>query len=239
MYNTQAEQQAQSILKKSDRKNGSTVARATINDTPVIVAKVNDANKSTVMLSNGQNVKLERVHFDNADTQRLYNARQLHLIRRRPPNAFIEEYKGGSVAQYALSAMQFYNQGKLGVTSFDKLVDNPKNANIVSAVDMSSLKMMYELGVNDAKAENIVRNSMQKKENEISFSGESHVYDNRIQQNDDGLYRLADVLSKTDGVSTTLTDNSIDNNARGQFTKAMGMVTITTNSNNPVEAIFA
>ena len=237
LYNTQAEQQAQSILKKSDRKNGSTVARAAINDTPVIVAKVNDANKSTVMLSNGQNVKLERVHFDNADTQRLYNA-AVTFDSPEAANAFIEEYKGGSVAQYALSAMQFYNQGKLGVTSFDKLVDNPKNANIVSAVDTSSLKMMYELGVNDAKAENIVRNSMQKKVNEISFSGESHVYDNRIQQNDDGLYRLADVLSKTDGVSTTLTDNSIDNNARGQFTKAMGMVTITTNSNNPVEAML-
>lgn len=237
LYNTQAEQKAQSILKKSDRKNGSTVARAAINDTPVIVAKVNDANKSTVMLSNGQNVKLERVHFDNADTQRLYNA-AVTFDSPEAANAFIEEYKGGSVAQYALSAMQFYNQGKLGVTSFDKLVDNPKNANIVSAVDTSSLKMMYELGVNDARAENIVRNSMQKKVNEISFSGESHVYDNRIQQNDDGLYRLADVLSKTDGVSTTLTDNSIDNNARGQFTKAMGMVTITTNSNNPVEAML-
>lgn len=237
LYNTQAEQQAQSILKKSDRKNGSTVARAAINDTPVIVAKVNDTNKSTVMLSNGQNVNLERVHFDNADTQRLYNA-AVTFDSPEAANAFIEEYKGGSVAQYALSAMQFYNQGKLGATSFDKLVDNPKNANIVSAVDTSSLKMMYELGANDARAENIVRNSMQKNANEISFSKESHVYDNRIQQNDDGLYRLADVLSKTDGVSTTLTDNSIDNNARGQFTKAMGMVTITTNSNNPVEAML-
>ena len=79
---------------------------------------------------------------------------------------------------------------------------------------------------------------MQNNVNGISFSKESNVYDNRIQQNDDGLYRLADVLSKTDGVSTTLTDNSIDNNARGQFTKAMGMVTITTNSNNPVEAML-
>ena len=237
LYNTQAEQQAQSVLKKSDRKNGSTVARAAINDTPVIVVKVNDANKSTVMLSNGQNVNLERVHFDNTDTQRLYNA-AVTFDSPEAANAFIEEYKGGSVAQYALSAMQFYNQGKLGVTSFDKLVDNPKNANIVSAVNTSSLKMMYELGVNDARAENIVRNNMQNNVNGISFSKESNVYDNRIQQNDDGLYRLADVLSKTDGVSTTLTDNSIDNNARGQFTKAMGMVTITTNSNNPVEAML-
>lgn len=237
LYNTQAEQQAQSVLKKSDRKNGSTVARAAINDTPVIVVKVNDANKSTVMLSNGQNVNLERVHFDNTDTQRLYNA-AVTFDSPEAANAFIEEYKGGSVAQYALSAMQFYNQGKLGATSFDKLVDNPKNANIVSAVDTSSLKMMYELGVNDARAENIVRNNMQNNVNGISFSKESNVYDNRIQQNDDGLYRLADVLSKTDGVSTTLIDNSIDNNARGQFTKAMGMVTITTNSNNPVEAML-
>ena len=237
LYNTQAEQEVQRTLKNLDRKNGSTVARATINDTPVIVAKVKDTNKSTVMLSNGQNVSLESVHFDNADTQKLYNA-AVTFDSPEAANAFIEEYKGGSISQYALSSMQFYNQGKLGATSFDKLINNTKNANIVSAIDTSSLKMMYELGLNDAKAENIVRNSMQKKENEISFSGESHVYDNRIQQNDDGLYRLADVLSKTDGVSTTLTDNSIDNNARGQFTKAMGMVTITTNSNNPVEAML-
>ena len=58
LYNTQAEQEVQRTLKNLDRKNGSTVARATINDTPVIVAKVKDTNKSTVMLSNGQNVSL-------------------------------------------------------------------------------------------------------------------------------------------------------------------------------------
>lgn len=237
LYNTQAEQQAQSVLKKSDRKNGSTVARAAINDTPVIVVKVNDANKSTVMLSNGQNVNLERVHFDNTDTQRLYNA-AVTFDSPEAANAFIEEYKGGSISQYALSSMQFYNQGKLGATSFDKLINNTKNANIVSAIDTSSLKMMYELGLNDAKAENIVRNSMRKEAVDVDMANEANVYDDRLEQRDEGLYRLADVLSRTDGVSTTLTDNTIDNNARGQFTKAMGMVTITTNSNNPVEAML-
>lgn len=237
LYNTQAEQEVQRTLKNSDRKNGSTVARATINDTPVIVAKVKDTNKSTVMLSNGQNVSLESVHFDNADTQKLYNA-AVTFDSPEAANAFIEEYKGGSISQYALSSMQFYNQGKLGATSFDKLINNTKNANIVSAIDTSSLKMMYELGLNDAKAENIVRNSMRKEAVDVDMANEANVYDDRLEQRDEGLYRLADVLSRTDGVSTTLTDNTIDNNARGQFTKAMGMVTITTNSNNPVEAML-
>lgn len=237
LYNTQAEQEVQRTLKNSDRKNGSTVARATINDTPVIVAKVKDTNKSTVMLSNGQNVSLESVHFDNADTQKLYNA-AVTFDSPEAANAFIEEYKGGSISQYALSSMQFYNQGKLGATSFDKLINNTKNANIVSAIDTSSLKMMYELGLNDAKAENIVRNSIRKEAVDVDMVNEANVYDDRLEQRDDGLHRLADVLSRTDGVSTTLTDNTIDNNARGQFTKAMGMVTITTNSNNPVEAML-
>lgn len=237
LYNTQAEQEVQRTLKNLDRKNGSTVARATINDTPVIVAKVKDTNKSTVMLSNGQNVSLESVHFDNADTQKLYNA-AVTFDSPEAANAFIEEYKGGSISQYALSSMQFYNQGKLGATSFDKLINNTKNANIVSAIDTSSLKMMYELGLNDAKAENIVRNSMRKEAVDVDMANEANVYDDRLEQRDEGLYRLADVLSRTDGVSTTLTDNTIDNNARGQFTKAMGMVTITTNSNNPVEAML-
>lgn len=237
LYNTQAEQEVQRTLKNSDRKNGSTVARATINDTPVIVAKVKDTNKSTVMLSNGQNVSLESVHFDNADTQKLYNA-AVTFDSPEAANAFIEEYKGGSISQYALSSMQFYNQGKLGATSFDKLINNTKNANIVSAIDTSSLKMMYELGLNDAKAENIVRNSMRKEAVDVDMANEANVYDDRLEQRDEGLYRLADVLSRTDGVSTTLTDNTIDNNARGQFTKSMGMVTITTNSNNPVEAML-
>lgn len=237
LYNTQAEQEVQRTLKNSDRKNGSTVARATINDTPVIVAKVKDTNKSTVMLSNGQNVSLESLHFDNADTQKLYNA-AVTFDSPEAANAFIEEYKGGSISQYALSSMQFYNQGKLGATSFDKLINNTKNANIVSAIDTSSLKMMYELGLNDAKAENIVRNSIRKEAVDVDMVNEANVYDDRLEQRDDGLHRLADVLSRTDGVSTTLTDNTIDNNARGQFTKAMGMVTITTNSNNPVEAML-
>lgn len=94
LYNTQAEQQAQSVLKKSDRKNGSTVARAAINDTPVIVVKVNDANKSTVMLSNGQNVNLERVKeygstYDVSDLQ--HNLKNIFAYLKDTQNVSFED----------------------------------------------------------------------------------------------------------------------------------------------------
>lgn len=242
------------------RRKGNKTSEAHAIDTQtgdaVIVAKMEEITpkNATVRLSNGNVRKLSEIKIQDEKMQGLYNFAST-MEDAKVANAVIEEYAGEPLQTYAESCAIFYNAGKLGTTAFEALLKNPKNTRIVSNMNPATLKMMYEMGRNQAeqtKAREQVRAAEQaKKESEVApvqqkkeetkQKGEKEaeensekkgeVIDNRIDRADNWIADVARQVAKKTGLTITLND-VLENGENGHFSKALSRIALSNQSVN-------
>lgn len=239
-------------MQRKNNKMSETHAIDTQTGDAVIVAKMEEITpkNATVRLSNGSVLNLSEVKIQDNTMQGLYNFAST-MEDAKVANAVIEEYAGEPLHTYAESCAVFYNAGKLGTTAFEALLKNPKNARIVSNMKPATLKMMYEMGRNQAEqtkakeqmraAEQVKENSevapVQQKKEETEQKGEKQtekkgeVIDNRIDRADNRIADVARQVAKKTGLTITLND-ALENGENGHFSKALSRIALSSQSIN-------
>ena len=151
--------------------------------------------------------------------------------------AMEDNYKGQNPAVYAELSARFYNQGRIGATSFEKLMsDERTQAKIALLGDNTHLKMMYDLGYNAAQAGQQALPAQLNLDNIASQKitlGEA--IDNRSVKMDDALMNFAKVVAKTVGVNVMLSDGS--GNENGHFVAGLGQIVIADNGGKAIPAL--
>lgn len=145
-------------------------------------------------------------------------------------NAMIEDYDGGNIGTYALMSIDFFNQGRLGVTPFEVLLNDEESAYEIAQSNKAHLFKMYSIGENAAKAE-----AVEEQPGRLSADARNlgEVTDLRTDKSDQGLYDYVEALAKRTGLNFTLTD-SMGDNKNGSFSAALGRVTISADTLNAI-----
>lgn len=119
-----------------------------------IVVGVQDVSgkNTTVRMSDNSVRNLNDIEFKDQTKQKLYTFATT-MENADAGNAVIENYAGESLASYVEACAVFYNAGKLGTSSFESMISNPKNSGLVSNMSSTAtLKQMYMLGENNRSA---------------------------------------------------------------------------------------
>jgi hypothetical protein len=164
---------------------------------------------------------VEEVTFPNEETRKLYfNASNLHDTYAA--NAAVADYDGESVTLYNLGVTTAYYTGMTGTLSYEQFKANKNNAMIFAGVKESTLREMYELGVNAAKREASVKN-MEVASVQQNRSG-------KIKGDFQGLEDAAELHAKKLGV-TIEAKNKMEHNANGSFTASIMKMTLNNDRN--------
>lgn len=227
-------------LIKRGKTDGTGIARATINATgeEMDVVEIHEISngKAVVRMKDNSLKNLEDIQIEDPVKQSLYNF-ATSMEDAKAANAVIEEYKGQSLASYAEACAVFYNAGKVGSTSFESMMSNPKNSALVSNMSSpATLQRMYFMGENNrsAKKEKVAPVQQMKSENQSvakAVRKEGRVIDNRTDKSDSRMADVAKQVAKRTGLEITLND-SLANGENGHFQKSLARIALSEMADN-------
>ena len=217
----------------TERNHGVTKATLPGTNEQVIALKFEEVSKdtATVRLGNNTVVPLSEVQMNDRTMQQLYNfASTVH--NTKASNVMLDRYAGQPMEVYARACITFYNAGQLKTASFDEMVHNSKNAQLVAGMgDTATLYQMFELGRNSVS--NIAPVQPKVTKQKVT---EGKVIDNRTDKSESRLLDLYTLVAKRTGVDIELND-ALEHGARGNFTASLGKIALSNRSDNQYEVL--
>ena len=223
------------------KKKYSSVGNALLNASaqPIIAVQLENItnNEATVRIDNPdggeQVVKLSEITMQDETKQQLYNFAS-KMDTAKAGNAVINNYSGEPLDTYAEACAVFYYGGKLGTSSFEQLISNPKNTKLAAGVaDVSTLKLLYEMGANNRSQKNAEVAPVQRK---TANKQAGKVTDNRTNKSDNRMKEVAEVVAKRTGLEITLNDN-LEHGENGHFQQALSRIALSETSQNQFETL--
>ena len=220
--------------KHAERNHGVTKATIPGTNEQVIALKFDEVSKDkvTVRLGNDTVVPLSEVQINDRTMRNLYNFAS-SMNDTKAANAMLDRYSGQPLTVYARACAVFYNAGQLKSASFEEMVHNSKNADLIVGMgDTATLYQMFSLGRN--LVENIapVQQEMTKK----TTVKEGKVIDNRIDKQESRFKELAELVAKRTGLDIELSD-TLEQGERGHFAESLGKIAISNKANNQYETL--
>lgn len=238
LYQLHRGYEAEQYYRKAAEKNQTSVVRAFEkgSNTPVVAVKLENinGNRATVKLGDGSVTDLSNINIQDPIKQKLYNFATT-METAEAGNAVIERYAGEPVTSYAEACAVFYNAGKLGATSYEEVLNNPKNSRNVGIIsNTATLKTMYELGVNSRNVK--VAPVQPAKITDIVKPEQGIVIDNRTDNSDMRIKDIAEQVAAKTGLEITLND-SLSHGENGHFQKALSRIALSGKSHNEYETL--
>lgn len=229
-------------MEKKGRDSHTGVTRAVVKSTGekqiVIDVQNVSGNHATVRMSNGTLKDLSEIEIPDRNLRQLYNF-STTMDTATVANTLINNWDNEEVAPYVRASAVFYNAGKLGTSSFESLVNNPKNAQLVMSVNNpATLKAMYTLGQNNSQRAEVAPVQQQKDVNESEQNEKAgKVVDIRTDKADGRMVRVAEHVAKKTGLEITLND-SLEHGENGHFSQALSRIALSSTSHNEYETLI-
>lgn len=229
-------------MEKKGRDSHTGVTRAVVKSTGekqiVIDVQNVSGNHATVRMSNGTLKDLSEIEIPDRNLRQLYNF-STTMDTATVANTLINNWDNEEVAPYVRASAVFYNAGKLGTSSFESLVNNPKNAQLVMSVNNpATLKAMYTLGQNNSQRAEVAPVQQQKNVNESEQNEKAgKVVDIRTDKADGRIVRVAEHVAKKTGLEITLND-SLEHGENGHFSQALSRIALSSTSHNEYETLI-
>lgn len=229
-------------MEKKGRDSHTGVTRAVVKSTGekqiVIDVQNVSGNHATVRMSNGTLKDLSEIEIPDRNLRQLYNF-STTMDTATVANTLINNWDNEEVAPYVRASAVFYNAGKLGTSSFESLMNNPKNAQLVMSVNNpATLKAMYTLGQNNSQRGEVAPVQQQKNVNgseQKEKAGE--VVDLRTDKADGRMTQVAERVAKKTGLEITLND-SLEHGENGHFSQALSRIALSSTSHNEYETLI-
>ncbi len=229
-------------MEKKGRESHTGVTRAVVKSTGekqiVIDVQNVSGNHATVRMSNGTLKDLSEIEIPDRNLQQLYNF-STTMDTATVANTLINNWDNEEVAPYVRASAVFYNAGKLGTSSFESLMNNPKNAQLVMSVNNpATLKAMYTLGQNNSQRAEVAPVQQQKNINGSEQKEKAgKVVDLRTDKADGRMVRVAEHVAKKTGLEITLND-SLEHGENGHFSQALSRIALSSTSHNEYETLI-
>lgn len=229
-------------MEKKGRDSHTGVTRAVVKSTgekQIVIDMQNvSGNHATVRMSNGTLKDLSEIEIPDRNLRQLYNF-STTMDTATVANTLINNWDNEEVAPYVRASAVFYNAGKLGTSSFESLVNNPKNAQLVMSVNNpATLKAMYTLGQNNSQRAEVAPVQQQKNVNESEQNEKAgKVVDIRTDKADGRMVRVAEHVAKKTGLEITLND-SLEHGENGHFSQALSRIALSSTSHNEYETLI-
>lgn len=229
-------------MEKKGRDSHTGVTRAVVKSTGekqiVIDVQNVSGNHATVRMSNGTLKDLSEIEIPDRNLRQLYNF-STTMDTATVANTLINNWDNEEVTPYVRASAVFYNAGKLGTSSFESLVNNPKNAQLVMSVNNpATLKAMYTLGQNNSQRAEVAQVQQQKNVNESEQNEKAgKVVDIRTDKADGRMVRVAEHVAKKTGLEITLND-SLEHGENGHFSQALSRIALSSTSHNEYETLI-
>lgn len=229
-------------MEKKGRESHTGVTRAVVKSTGekqiVIDVQNVSGNHATVRMSNGTLKDLSEIEIPDRNLQQLYNF-STTMDTATVANALINNWDNEEVAPYVRASAVFYNAGKLGTSSFESLMNNPKNAQLIMSVNNpATLKAMYTLGQNNSQRAEVAPVQQQKNVNGSEQKEKAgKVVDLRTDKADGRMAEVAERVAKKTGLEITLND-SLEHGENGHFSQALSRIALSSTSHNEYETLI-
>lgn len=232
-------------MEKKGRESHTGVTRAVVKSTGekqiVIDVQNVSGNHATVRMSNGTLKDLSEIEIPDRNLQQLYNF-STTMDTATVANTLINNWDNEEVAPYVRASAVFYNAGKLGTSSFESLMNNPKNAQLVMSVNNPvTLKAMYTLGQNNSQRAEVAPVQQQKNVNGSEQTEKTEragkVVDLRTDKADGRMAEVAERVAKKTGLEITLND-SLEHGENGHFSQALSRIALSSTSHNEYETLI-
>lgn len=232
-------------MEKKGRESHTGVTRAVMKSTGekqiVIDVQNVSGNHATVRMSNGTLKDLSEIEIPDRNLQQLYNF-STTMDTATVANTLINNWDNEEVAPYVRASAVFYNAGKLGTSSFESLMNNPKNAQLVMSVNNpATLKAMYTLGQNNSQRAEVAPVQQQKNVNGSEQTEKTEragkVVDLRTDKADGRMAEVAERVAKKTGLEITLND-SLEHGENGHFSQALSRIALSSTSHNEYETLI-
>lgn len=229
-------------MEKKGRESHTGVTRAVVKSTGekqiVIDVQNVSGNHATVRMSNGTLKDLSEIEIPDRNLQQLYNF-STTMDTATVANTLINNWDNEEVAPYVRASAVFYNAGKLGTSSFESLMNNPKNAQLVMSVNNpATLKAMYTLGQNNSQRAEVAPVQQQKNVNGSEQTEKAgKVVDLRTDKADGRMAEVAERVAKKTGLEITLND-SLEHGENGHFSQALSRIALSSTSHNEYETLI-
>lgn len=232
-------------MEKKGRESHTGVTRAVVKSTGekqiVIDVQNVSGNHATVRMSNGTLKDLSEIEIPDRNLQQLYNF-STTMDTATVANTLINNWDNEEVAPYVRASAVFYNAGKLGTSSFESLMNNPKNAQLVMSVNNpATLKAMYTLGQNNSQRAEVAPVQQQKNVNGSEQTEKTEragkVVDLRTDKADGRMAEVAERVAKKTGLEITLND-SLEHGENGHFCQALSRIALSSTSHNEYETLI-
>lgn len=232
-------------MEKKGRESHTGVTRAVVKSTgeKQIVINVQNVsgNHATVRMSNGTLKDLSEIEIPDRNLQQLYNF-STTMDTATVANTLINNWDNEEVVPYVRASAVFYNAGKLGTSSFESLMNNPKNAQLVMSVNNpATLKAMYTLGQNNSQRAEVAPVQQQKNVNGSEQTEKTEragkVVDLRTDKADGRMAEVAERVAKKTGLEITLND-SLEHGENGHFSQALSRIALSSTSHNEYETLI-
>lgn len=211
-------QQADAAMKAGDNR------AVTNSGSNIEVSKVVDTTEGKIETADGTILPMSDIHFSNPGTQRLYNeAMEIHSPQAA--QVFIEAYPAGMpVNSYARYAKRFYNEGQLGVHSFEDVLQ--KNDLVIkNGMSKDAAHSLYEAGQKQEKGSRREESKPQKVR-----KAKGRVIDERANKDDKAISKIAKGVADKLGIDIRLSDQ-MESQINGQFSQSAAEVVLNTNNN--------
>lgn len=232
-------------MEKKGRESHTGVTRAVVKSTGekqiVIDVQNVSGNHATVRMSNGTLKDLSEIEIPDRNLRQLYNF-STTMDTATVANTLINNWDNEEVAPYVRASAVFYNAGKLGTSSFESLMNNPKNAQLVMSVNNpATLKAMYTLGQNNSQRAEVAPVQQQKNVNVSEQTEKTEragkVVDLRTDKADGRMAEVAERVAKKTGLEITLND-SLEHGENGHFSQALSRIALSSTSHNEYETLI-
>ena len=232
-------------MEKKGRESHTGVTRAVVKSTGekqiVIDVQNVSGNHATVRMSNGTLKDLSEIEIPDRNLQQLYNF-STTMDTATVANTLINNWDNEEVAPYVRASAVFYNAGKLGTSSFESLMNNPKNAQLVMSVNNpATLKAMYTLGQNNSQRAEVAPVQQQKNVNGSEQTEKTEragkVVDLRTDKVDGRMAEVAERVAKKTRLEITLND-SLEHGENGHFSQALSRIALSSTSHNEYETLI-
>lgn len=230
-------------MEKKGRDNHTGVTRAVVKGTgenQVVIDVQNvSGNHATVRMANGTLKDLSEIVIPDKNMQQLYNFATT-MDTAKVANELINNYDNEEVGPYVHASAVFYNAGKLGTSSFEAMMNNPKNAQLVMSVNNpATLQMMYSIGQNNSQRGEVapVQQTQEVHKGENFAKKEGKVVDLRTDKADSRMVSIAEKVAEKTGLEITLND-SLEHGENGHFSQALSRIALSSTSHNEYETLI-
>lgn len=230
-------------MEKKGRDNHTGVTKAVVKDSGenqiVIDVQNVSGNHATVRMANGTLKDLSEIEIPDRNLRQLYNFSST-MDTATVANTLINNWDNEEVTPYVRASAVFYNAGKLGTSSFESLMNNPKNAQLVMSVNNpATLKAMYTLGQNNSQRGEVapVQQTQEVHKGENSAKKEGKVVDLRTDKADSRMVSVAEKVAEKTGLEITLND-SLEHGENGHFNQALSRIALSSTSHNEYETLI-